>query len=323
MKDRRLWLFVVLAYGFSWGIYALCMRVLGLEGPMGIVLTSAFFMLGPASAALVLKNVRPRWTWRALGVTVRDIPWGRLLLGIGMAVALVPLTLSINVLLGNVLGLPEFGHTAFDTRWVVENLSERLRTSGAPSTPAAHRMAMLDHLAIPGWLMLAGALLLGAVVGATANLPFALGEELGWRGMLLGLTRRWGIAGHVLLTGCIWGLWHAPLVLSGLNYPQHPVAGVVWMCGLTLSMALPLAWARVRSGCIWGPAAMHGTVNATAGAVALFTRGGDERFGSAAGLSGMLAMALVSVLILLLDRGFVRAFREPLPLPTEAPSPGS
>ena len=34
-----------------------------------------------------------------------------------------------------------------------------------------------------------------------------------------------------VLTGFIWGVWHAPIILQGHNYPQHPVAGVTGLAG--------------------------------------------------------------------------------------------
>ena len=33
--------------------------------------------------------------------------------------------------------------------------------------------------------------------------------------------------------GVIWGFWHAPLILQGHNYPQHPWAGVFMMTVMT------------------------------------------------------------------------------------------
>jgi hypothetical protein len=70
-------------------------------------------------------------------------------------------------------------------------------------------------------------------LGPTINGIFAFGEELGWRGYLLPKLMPLGKTRAYLLVGIIWGLWHAPLVLTGFNYPGYPVLGVIWMCGLT------------------------------------------------------------------------------------------
>ena len=34
--------------------------------------------------------------------------------------------------------------------------------------------------------------------------------------------------------GVIWGFWHAPLILNGHNYPQHPVVGVFMMVAFSM-----------------------------------------------------------------------------------------
>ena len=34
---------------------------------------------------------------------------------------------------------------------------------------------------------------------------------------------------NLLIFGLIWGIWHAPFIFQGHNYPQYPVAGVFMM----------------------------------------------------------------------------------------------
>jgi hypothetical protein len=67
---------------------------------------------------------------------------------------------------------------------------------------------------------------------------FGLGEEIGWRGFLLPRLMPLGKARAYLLLGVIWGLWHAPLVAVGFNYPGYPILGIVWMCGLTTAIGI-------------------------------------------------------------------------------------
>lgn len=67
------------------------------------------------------------------------------------------------------------------------------------------------------------ALQLALMPGAAfINLLPALGEELGWRGWLLPKPLPLGTLPALLVSGVIWGLWHAPIILLGYNYPDAP-----------------------------------------------------------------------------------------------------
>lgn len=296
--------FLALAFGISWALFAVAKWGLGISSPLGWTLTSALFMFGPALAALIHRQ----WSgtpWRELGVVRTGIRWKWMGAAVLIPMAMPPLTIFFNWLLGDVLGFAAFGHTALTKGMVLATLDEQLAASGAAPSDS---MGMLTELPLNGVEILLLLLLSGALAGCTVNFLFAMGEELGWRGTLHHLTRRWGLWKHVLFTGLFWGLWHAPLVLNGHNYPDHPVAGVGFMCLLTTAMALPLAWVRQRSRCVWSAGVFHGTVNGVAGFSLLFTQGASSMFGSAVGVSALLGLVLISTLILLVDRRLPREF---------------
>src|SRR5215212_536966 len=78
---------------------------------------------------------------------------------------------------------------------------------------------------------------------------FTFGEEYGWRGYLLPRLLPLGEIRATLLVGLIWGVWHLPLLLAGLNYP-----GVnVWLALLvflfvTVALSFAYTWLYVASG---------------------------------------------------------------------------
>jgi membrane protease YdiL (CAAX protease family) len=92
----------------------------------------------------------------------------------------------------------------------------------------------------------------------------ALGEEIGWRGFLYPRLRaKLGDTLAVLAVGVIWGVWHAPLLLLGYNYPTlAPGWRLVWMSVFCIELTAILAWVRQRSRSVWPAAIGHGTVNA-------------------------------------------------------------
>ena len=112
------------------------------------------------------------------------------------------------------------------------------------------------------------------------NTLFALGEELGWRGFLLPELLPMGEWKAILVSGVIWGIWHAPAVLQGLNYPSMPVVGVLMMIVFTVLSGAILSWLYLNTGSPWAPALGHGALNATAGISILFIKDVDIAVGA-------------------------------------------
>jgi hypothetical protein len=80
--------------------------------------------------------------------------------------------------------------------------------------------------------------LVSSLVAPFINSLFGLGEEIGWRGFLLPRLLPLGKRRAYLLLGIIWGVWHAPLIVVGFNYPGYPILGIVWMMGLTTALGV-------------------------------------------------------------------------------------
>ncbi|MFC1976036.1 CPBP family intramembrane glutamic endopeptidase [Chloroflexota bacterium] len=125
------------------------------------------------------------------------------------------------------------------------------------------------------------------------NTLFAMGEELGWRGFLLPKLLPLGQWKAILISNIIWGLWHAPVIVQGLNYPGYPIAGIFMMVVFTLLLGTIFSWLYLNTKSPWTPALAHGSVNAIAGVPVLFLIPGfDMALGgtlaSVAGWSGLL-----------------------------------
>ena len=88
--------------------------------------------------------------------------------------------------------------------------------------------------------------------------PSFFGEEYGWRVYLQ--DRLFPILGGykgVLVLGIIWGLWHAPLIAFGFNYPGQPILGNILMVLLTIVLAVIFSYAVLKTGSVWIAVLLH------------------------------------------------------------------
>jgi len=167
---------------------------------------------------------------------------------------------------------------------------------------------------VPLWVILAFTFGSGLFAGISVNALFAFGEEAGWRGYLLRQFEGRNFSLVALAIGGIWGLWHAPLILLGHNYPQHPVAGVFMMIVLGILLTFVIQYVRIKSGSVIVAAIMHGTYNAVAGTAILFLIEPNDLLDGCTGLAGFAALLVVGVALFLFDRYVTREriFTSPL-----------
>ena len=95
------------------------------------------------------------------------------------------------------------------------------------------------------------------------SIPKALGEELAWRGFLQGalVTEHGPIIGVVIL-GIIWGLWHLPANLAGLNDSKNPkLTALIFFIINTISMSAVFGWLVLFTGSVWTAAVAHAANN--------------------------------------------------------------
>lgn len=161
---------------------------------------------------------------------------------------------------------------------------------------------MAQFSAVPPVAVVAGTLVSGLIAGCTINAVAAFGEEYGWRNYLVNALRGQKFWKAALLIGLVWGIWHAPLILLGHNYPQHPVAGVGMMCVFCVLLGVIELWIVLKTGSVVPAAIMHGTVNAISGTALYLIQGGNDLTVGMPGLSGFIAMTIVIGIIWLYDR---------------------
>ena len=125
--------------------------------------------------------------------------------------------------------------------------------------------------------------LLALIMSPILNAIPCLGEEIGWRAYLLPkladfLPRKKA----VVISGVVWGIWHAPIIAMGHNYgenyPFFPWLGIIGMILFCVFVGSFLAWLTFRMESALPAAIAHGAVNGMAAVGIFFLKGTPEPF---------------------------------------------
>ncbi len=142
------------------------------------------------------------------------------------------------------------------------------------------------------------------LISPIVNLIPIFGEEFGWRAYLLPKLLPLGERRAYLISGLIWGLWHAPVIAMGYNYgidhPGAPWAGVLMFIWVCFVLGTFFGWASLRAGSVWPAVIGHAVLNGLAAGAALFVQGEPNTLigPMAPGVIGSIGFTLAAVLIL-------------------------
>ncbi len=244
--------FAVISCGLAWIVMLpVWLGGQGLTTPF-LGLYASVMMFTPAAAALLavffLQHPRPARIGRHLGLWPLR-PAGRTLGLTAAALFGIPLIIIAGAFLAAALGLFSTDLTYFS------GFAAQLRLSGGGAALQDHsigQLVALQLLSLPAAAIIPNSLL-------------ALGEELGWRGWLLPSLLPLGTWPALLITGALWGFWHAPLVLLGYNFGRTGITGVALMIFACMAFGVLFGWLRLRSASVWPSVIAHGALNAAGG----------------------------------------------------------
>ena len=137
-----------------------------------------------------------------------------------LSALVIPVVFIVTYLLTWALGLGK-------PDWQLTSFFELITSTGADMSTAPSPSLILMLLFV-----------ISVFAAPFINSIAAFGEEWGWRGYLLPRLMPLGKWKAYLLVGVIWGLWHAPLVAIGFNYPGMPVLGILMMALLTTALGI-------------------------------------------------------------------------------------
>ena len=145
-----------------------------------------------------------------------------------------------------------------------------------------------------------------------SGLAVVFGEEYAWRGYLQNELVKLGNQRGVFLVGLIWGIWHFPVILSGVHTYQPTLPGFGLAMIFFVLAGFVWGYAVLKIGSIWVAVFMHGVLNSLyAFGLTYLIYPDNKVFSFGLGIYGLLFLAVVVGLIL----------RDPVwrgqPLPTE------
>ena len=221
-------LFLLLTFVFSSVFYVLMLRA----GTMGNLALGVMWC--PGLAALITQFVYTR--------SLRGLGWG---LGkpryLGASYA-IPLLYSL---------------VAYGVVWL----------TGLGGPPNLYKAAAIQRQYAPDaspWVATVGYIAFAATVGLVINCLAALGEEIGWRGLLVPeLVKHTSFTRAALLSGLVWAVWHYP----GIFFVDYTNEGVPrWYAALCFTVlvvagSVIMAWLRLKSGSLWTAVVFHAAHN--------------------------------------------------------------
>ncbi len=277
MDRKKITIFISLTLLISWtaaGLYYLS----GLEWgtPFSLVFAIIYMFFPLLCTIIVQKFIYKQPVMKTYGVDTNINKW--LLVAWGLPVLITFATIGVSFLLPGVSYSSEMtGLTEYLGDFITEDMMDEV-----PFSPA-----------VMFWLML----LQGIIAGPTINAIAAFGEELGWRGFLLKETASAGFWKSATFIGFIWGIWQAPLILMGHNYPGFEVAGVFMMTLWCILLSPMFSYITIKANSVIAAAILHGSLNAVAGLAIMPLTGSTPLLTGVMGLAGFLVLAVINLVI--------------------------
>jgi membrane protease YdiL (CAAX protease family) len=288
---RKALIFVALTFFASWLLAAVFYVAGGRLNTLSAFFMLTTYMFVPMAMAIIVQKVIYREPLREpLGISFRPNRWF-------LVAWLVPPVVAIAAI-GTSLLFPGVEYSP-----EMAGFMERF-TSGLTPEQLEQAQRQLETFPIHVfWITL----LEGLITGITINAVAGFGEELGWRGLLQLEFAPLGFWKSSALIGLIWGVWHAPIIIQGYNYPQHPVAGVFMMTIFTILLSPVFSYVRLKAKSVIAAAIIHGSLNSTAILPLMVTKGGNDLTVGVTGLAGFIVLLMVNVAILIFDRFLTKA----------------
>lgn len=291
---KRLGIFLGINFFFTWAIEFTLMANGGLTNPYAVA-ALVVVMLMPA-LSVVLTRLITREGFKDFGIRPHFKGHVKIYLMAWFGPALLIL---LGALIYFLIFPGQFDPTLSQIAGVYQNQGFKLSADSL-------KLIFITQLAV------------GFLFSPVINLFATAGEEIGWRGYLLPkLKDRYGASLAIIISGIIWGLWHAPIIAMGhnygLGYPTAPWGGIIAMIIFCLFVGSFFSYLALETKSFWPPALAHASLNGCAGLSVWFTLGPASPFIGPlpVGIIGGIGFIIVGTIC------FILAGKEKTTVPTE------
>jgi membrane protease YdiL (CAAX protease family) len=273
-------LFLILTFTISYAMAAIFYVIFGGNSDqIAFTIMAAIYMFVPFICVIIVKKIKKEQIFSNLLISFKINRWFFIAWLIFPIVAFC--TLGISIIFPGITYNPE-----------MTGAFSRIEDMMPPEAIEEFRNKVNS---IPNIVFIGVLLLQGLIAGVTINAVAGFGEEIGWRGFLLREFKEMSFFKASLIIGLIWGLWHAPLILMGHNYPQHPQMGVLMMVIYCILLTPIFQYITIKSKSVIAAAIAHGTHNAVSGIAIMAINGGNDLTTGTTGLSGFIALLIFNL----------------------------
>lgn len=302
MNYLKISLYLLLSTGLSWAGLVVADFFSDPESLLSPIFSLLAYSWGPALAVLVMQKLVYRESMARYGWNRKHYSLRWILTTLFLPIGVVLGSVAVVFILGNVLHVPGFGKVAPVNPEFGQMIFDKI-------SPWLGQTFLHIYMPTSMIYLFVGLAVLGIIAGATFNLLFNVGEEVGWRGFMLIETRSLGFLGSNLIVGGLWGLWSMPYFLY--NYPE-PTADLLWFLfanvGYCVALSFPLAYFALKARSIYASATFTGIINNLAILSALFVVDGDPLLSSTKGFAGMMVFLVITFFIIRYDEKFVEEY---------------
>jgi len=284
-KIKKTCLFLIFTFVISWSIAAIFWGIReNINFKVGFTILGIIYMFIPFISAIIVKAIYKEPIMSDFLISFKINRW------FFIAWLIIPVivfcSLGISLLFPNVTYNPEL-------TGMFDRMKEALTPEQIEEFETKINSLPINFI----WLTL----IQGLIAGATINAVAAFGEETGWRGFLLKNLKETRFFKAALIIGFIWGIWHAPLILMGHNYPQHPRIGILMMIVFCILLAPIMQYLTIKSKSVIAAAIAHGTLNAIAAVSIMAVSGGNDLTTGITGIAGFITLFIFVLAIFVYD----------------------